>query len=503
MKKQPHKYDFALVFCPRWGVNTPWTASGHLLEAVRSRGLTAQYLDYNVRLFHTTGVPELWEDNSYHLYWKTQPLDYFLKRIDLREISAPIVGFSLTDSNLRFSITLARKLREIRPDVKIVFGGHRIFFPEDPGDGVPLDACDVIVKGEGELTLLDILENGIHDNPGTYTQRNGKWEFNGERPLIDKLDMFPWPRYEDVNWRMFPGRAVSIMGSRGCIFDCSFCNDIIRAGHRYRRRSAEHIAEEMLHHKDRYRRDYAIFADPLMNGHFPGFDELCEILLKRQYGGQWAGNLAIRANMPKELLTKARRAGLDAAILGLECGSPRVLKLMRKRFTVEEAECFIAALHEADISIDLNIIVGFPGETEEDFRQTLDFLTKIAPKLRQVTSVATFNLDHSYLWNHLAEYDIVRHEHDRHITWHTADNSNTYEIRLQRAQRLIRHLAELGVQHARFDADIERADNLASIRRLQFRRKKLLLKHYTKKALQHTGILAPLMKLKNIATNQR
>jgi radical SAM superfamily enzyme YgiQ (UPF0313 family) len=473
-------------------VNAPWTAPAYLLEAVRSRGFSAQFLDYNIRLYHGNFSPELWTENLYHQFWVTQPLEYFVDQIDLREINARVVGFSLTETNLRFSIALARRIRQRDPNKIILFGGHRVFFEEEPGDQVPPDACDAIVRGEGELTLLDILQNGLNKNAGTYTPENGRWVFNGERELIADLDRFPWPRYEDVRWPDYLENTLNIMSSRGCINRCAFCNDIVRAEHRYRHRSAGHIAEEMFYHKAKNGVGFFVFNDPLINGHYPTLDGLCEILLQRNLNRSWAGNFAIRGNMPVELIRKAKRAGLETAILGLESGSRHALELMKKRFTIEEAEWFIDALHESGIKIDLNLIVGFPGETEEDFQETLALLAKIAHKVTQVVSVATLNLDHSYLWDHLEEYDVVKLDKDRHISWYTRDGTNTYAVRLDRADRLLRHVHDLGLSHMRFDADIERKDALIGLDQVRRRRETILFKREVKQLLRTVKHLNPM-----------
>ena len=487
-----YKYDFAMVFCPRWGVKVPWTAPAYLIEAVRSRGFSAQYIDFNIYHYYATKISELWTENKYHQFWKTQDLSWFLKRSNLDQISAPVVGFSLTDTNLQLSIAIARALKKRDPNITILFGGHRIFFPEDPEEQVPLDACDAIVKGEGELTLLDILENGLDNNLGTYTPGSDGWQFNGERPLIKDLDMFPWPRYEDVNWELFEDIPAQIMGSRGCINRCSFCNDIVRAQYKYRRRSPEHITEEMLYLKARHGVHTFTFNDPLINGHYPSLDEQCDLLLKHNFNRPWYGNFAIRADMPMDLLRKAQQAGLEKAILGLECASPKVLKLMKKKFTVEEAEYFINRLNEAGILVELNLIVGFPGETEENFQQTLQFLKQVGPKISMITSVATLNVDHSYLWDHLDEYNIdFKPGKDRHISWKTTDGSNTYAVRIDRARRLFQLAEEMNLTHMRFDGDIELKEYALTMDEILARQRIRAAKHYTKKVLTKMGVFTP------------
>lgn len=459
------EYDFTLVFCPRWGVRNPWTAPAYLLEAVRSQGIKANYIDYNIRLYWDTYTPQLWNDNLQHQFWKTQDLDYFIDQIDLKEIKAPIVGFSLTETNIRFSVALARRLRRYYPDKLILFGGHRIFYKEDADKEVPLDACDAIIKGEGELTLVDIIKKGLSNNPGTFTPGKDSWIFNGNRELIHNLDMFPWPKYEDVDWQNFPSRELAIMGSRGCIYRCSFCNDIVRAEFKYRKRSAEHIAEEMLYHKKKNNIGFTMFNDPVLNGHYTNLDRLCEILIKNNFNRPWAGNMAVRKNMPEALLHKVRRSGLKTVIIGIECGSPKVLSLMKKPTTVEDAISFINKLYLADIKIELNLVVGFPGETEDDFKQTLKLITDLAPKISRIVSICTLNVDRSYLFDHLEEFKVICDTQDlkRHINWKTKDGLNTYEIRSERAKRLVNQAKKLNLTHDRFDLDIERKDTMITM----------------------------------------
>lgn len=114
-----YTYDFAMVFCHRWSILGQWTAPAYLLEAVRSTGFSAQYLDYNIRLFSESSTPELWNENAYHQFWITQPLNHLIDKIDLKEIDAAseetykIVrrggDWQLLQDNLKFISTLRER----------------------------------------------------------------------------------------------------------------------------------------------------------------------------------------------------------------------------------------------------------------------------------------------------------------------------------------------------------------------------------------------------------
>jgi len=305
----------------------------------------------------------------------------------------------------------------------------------------------------------------------TFTPGDDKWVFNGERELIKDLDKHPWPRYKDVNWDDHPVRDISIMGSRGCIFKCAFCNDVLRAGYKFRKRSAKHIAEEMLHHRDVHNVGYIGFNDPILNADYRHLNKLCDILIENNFDRKWGGNFSIRKNMPEQLMHKAKKAGLHVVVLGLESGSANVLNLMKKKFDLDEAEWFINAIHSSGIVIELNMVIGFPGETEDDFQQTLNFITKVAPNVSRIVSVATLNVDYSYLFYHLDEFDVILKDKDRHISWVTNDGENTYEVRCKRAEQLMEHAASLGLTHDRYDVDIQRKDGIIDIETVKKRRK--------------------------------
>jgi hypothetical protein len=439
--------DFSLVFCPLWGPKVPWTAPAYVLEAVRSRGYRVQYLDYNVRLYWETATPLGWRHFQQD-FWKNADLACLLDHIDLNEIRGDVVGFSVTESNLHFSVALARRLRRHAPAKTIIFGGHGVCFPEDAR--IPPDACDVLVAGEGELTLLDILARGGRDIPGTYTHEAGLWRAHGQRELMADLDLFPWPSYQEVDWDLYPARELAIMSSRGCVYRCVFCDDIVRAGHRYRHRSARHIVEEMGYHRREHGVRFTAFNDSILNADLDHFDALCEGLLADGHDRPWAGNFAIRRNMPEDLMRKARRAGFRIANLGLESGSPRVLSRMRKPFGPDDAASFLAQLHRAGIDVAVNLIVGFPGETDRDLQATLDLLTRLRPHITQIASICPFMLNRSYLGEHLGEFGVERGGGDRSgimgaIDWTSDGGGNTWEVRSERYQRLVGHARALGL----------------------------------------------------------
>jgi len=452
-------YDVTIIMSPKWDYREPWTAPAYVCQYLRHLGYRVQFHDYNIRLYNLCkelGFADLWTDSAYHLAWVTGKMDFLVQLVDLNNIKGEVVGLSCTATNRVFSMRLARAIRERYPNKKIIFGGHDMFFPSDV-NAVLTDHVDAVCKGEGEYTLRDVMERGfenLEDVPGLYLPHNGTWKLASDRPLIRDLDEIPWPTFEEVDVTEYPVPDLPLMGSRGCIARCIFCNDRIRMP-KYRSRSAKHQVDELQYLKERYDTDFFIYNDPLMNGSLKVLDEKAEEIMRRGLKVKYGGNVMVRPAMSEEFLAKLRKSGLTVAIMGIESGSSTTLENMRKLFTPEEASAFLRNCRNVGMRVEVNLIVGFPTETEEHFQETLSFLRENQDNIDCIVSAATFNVAYSDLWNRLDEFDIVTYEHNVHNSWHTRDMTNTLEVRLDRLKRLVDLGGELGIMNVRTDYEIE------------------------------------------------
>ncbi|MDD4894252.1 MAG: radical SAM protein, partial [Candidatus Omnitrophica bacterium] len=146
---------------------------------------------------------------------------------------------------------------------------------------------------------------------------------------------------------------------------------------------------------------------------------------------------------------KMKESGCKHLIYGIESGSQRVLSLMRKRFTISDADAVIKATHEAGIVVTANFMFGFPGETEKDFTETLDFIKRNAKYLDRVYPSRTFCAleEFSYLHGHLEEFG-VKPNPPNHLYWESQDNTNTYPERLRRCKEFCKLASSLGIEVA-------------------------------------------------------
>jgi len=438
--------DVLLIMPPVWGADVPPLGIAYLQRFLDAQGLSSQCLDLNIKLYNRAPDPALWNMEAYK-HW-TEPelfartmesladlVDHYAGQIAAHP--ARVLGFSLNTGNFAFGRAFARRLKAARPDRPIVFGGPGITNSFDIATLTPAEA-DYLVLGEGEAAahlLFRALLAGQKPALDGVLRVGEPVEFDRlKRPICANVEDLAWPRLADFNLAEYATDAVPILGSRGCIRRCAFCNDH-HIYQRFRPRRPESIAEEMFWHADQSRTRFT-FHDVLINGSIRRLETLCDLLIASGRELRWGGQGVIRKEMTAELFGKMAAAGCQSFVFGVESFSDKVLSLMDKPYTREEAQRVLSACHGAGIETIINLIAGFPGEGEKEFRETYDFLRDHADIIDQVASISPclINLG-SKLFERYPEYGIRFPEKEGSIKWFTEDG-NTFEVRRQRVLAL-------------------------------------------------------------------
>jgi radical SAM superfamily enzyme YgiQ (UPF0313 family) len=414
--------DCVLAICPPWDVETPPLGISCLGEYLRSNGFATKLLDFNISTFHRL-APEvrevLWSFSSFQLWEERAYLKYdphFDAYFDdaahtLADQPAPIYGFSLYHSNLHFTIEVINRLRRLRPDAEVVLGGASCTDQYDR-EHLPFEVADYIVIGDGELPMLEFLRRRREDLPidgipGLVALRHDTIESASPVEFDGKLDTFPFPTYFDIDLSAYLKPALRVMGSRGCVARCAFCNERNWTD-KFRSRSAEHIYSELTHHRAVHGIRQFKFSDLLLNGNLREVSRLCDLILAGGLDCEWTGQGLTRKDMTGALLEKMKRAGCSEIDFGVESGSPAVLRRMRKPFTLEIAERVLREANAAGLKTGVNILVGFPGEGEEEFGETLRFLERNAMVINKVANLSVcFVKPHSDLYYNPSKYKIA------------------------------------------------------------------------------------------------
>ena len=188
------------------------------------------------------------------------------------------------------------------------------------------------------------------------------------------------------------------------------------------------------------------FSDSVLNGAVNAIRELCDLLIKNNVKIKWGGQAVIRKEMTSDLLKVMQQAGCTYLGYGLESGSNQVLQSMNKKlFTVEMASDVIKATHEAKINAYVNVMFGYPTETDADFLKTLEFIKDNRNNIDGVSPSQSFTIivKNTYLYDHLSEFNIDPNPH--HLYWKTKDGKNTYPIRFKRYEMFCKLCIDMGL----------------------------------------------------------
>jgi len=246
-------------------------------------------------------------------------------------------------------------------DIPLVFGGvHATILPESllSENG---DFNDIVVQGEGEITMLDIV-NREFNIAGIYIQ--------GE--AVQNLDQLPFPARDLVNKRYLK-HSVSMLAARGCRFNCSFCQPTLRKvfGFRVRRRSVENVISEMWSCSSRFHVDDFEFFDDTFTADKNWIYDFCD----QMYWKLFSWKALSRVDMLDfDMLKRMKEAGLTKLSLGLESGSQEILNSYQKGISVEQAHQALEWCEQLGIKVHGFFMIGALEETKETIMETRSFI---------------------------------------------------------------------------------------------------------------------------------
>ncbi len=287
------------------------------------------------------------------------------------------------------------------------------------------------------MNVLARIKSGksLDDCKGIAVPRERGLVLNGFSEPIMNLNDLPFPDLDAYDLSAYTDKnAFPVFTSRGCVMKCSFCTDT-HFWRPYRYRRADNVVREIIQLKKKYNNGFISFNDSLINGNYINLIYLCNLLINKKVNISWGGNCRVDKRLDSAILEKMKDAGCEYLILGIESGSNKILGLMRKGFTIEETERFIYDCNKVGIEIEANWVIGFPGETDEDFMATANFIIKHEGLIKKnIFSTLTIN-QFSYLESHKEEFGIILNGPHLGI-WSSVDGQNTIELRNARLRYL-------------------------------------------------------------------
>ncbi|MBI3547474.1 MAG: radical SAM protein [Elusimicrobia bacterium] len=460
----------ALVQAPVWWTVDPPLGLAQIAGCARHHGHDVRVFDLNMELWALRGkrYENLWTWEQSHFWNQPAFVDRFFadnaEAVDrqveaILKTDARVVGFSVCSGSQLATIEFARRLKSADPDRTVVLGGQYFFFGDKVRELLEAPCVDAVICGAGDESFPEFLKRlessgELEPAPGVWIKRAGVVVPGGEPAPVRDLDAVPFADFEGFPMHLYTDPVrIPVASSRGCVWQCRFCSArSFWSGYTYM--GGDRIFAEVMRHKKRWpERCHVEFYDITANGDVKSLHRFAsrmgDALMDPANFIGWKINAIIRPEMTPEVLGALRRANCHDVIYGIESGSPRVLKAMNKHYSVDVADRVLRDTHGAGIVTTANFMFGFPGETEEDFEQTLVFLRRNRASLDRVYASATFTSleDRSYLKDHEAEFGIRRQDPERfhNLYWESDDGANTYPVRLARYKRFRELAISLGV----------------------------------------------------------
>jgi len=313
------------------------------------------------------------------------PLENIWQEIkNVVESFAPdIVGISVKAQNFASSFMVAKIIKEVNRDILIIAGGPHASLAFK--DILSKNVFDVCVRGEGEVTVVELLrtidkQGNLGDTAGLAYRSGEEIVISQNRGYITDLDSLPFPHEFAPqvlkDYDRYPKVAFQgIFATRGCPYNCFFCGSRGIWGRNVRYRSVANVSKEIellcnrgvkrIHFEDDtfgLDRRYTI--------------ELCESLMQKCKGVSWSCELHVKS-VDENIIHTMRKSNCVQILLGIESGNNEILKKIRKNITIEEALDACAIIQKNGISLYCFFMIGFPWDTLETIQDTMLAIRKI------------------------------------------------------------------------------------------------------------------------------
>jgi len=308
-------------------------------------------------------------------------LNYAISDVEreLRSFNPDVVGITSVTPSIYEAYKVAETAKKVREDCKVVLGGpHATFMPRQT-----MEECryiDIIVRGEGEETTRELIENIEKGAPLngvkgiTFREKNETIDTE-PRLFIKNIDDIPLPSRDLLPMHLYKFNGVkytTMLTSRGCPFKCSFCSSSRLFGGYWRGRSPENVLEEMKIVYEEYGIRNIEFMDDTFTLNQERAEKICDEIIKQGWDISWGASSRVDT-LSKKLVEKMKKAGCWIIFLGIESGSQKILDAIGKRITLEQVKKAVKILKDAGIQVLGSFIIGFLQDTTETIKETIKF----------------------------------------------------------------------------------------------------------------------------------
>src|SRR3989338_157349 len=287
---------------------------------------------------------------------------------------AKLIGLSVMTSQIEHALIISKAIKEEYPEKKIIWGGvHPSLFPEQ---ALANPLIDYVVVGEGEKAIIQLLENPeqrerVLRPPMLASEELPKFNY----------DLVPVERYIPSKVDKTILRKLDYATSRGCLFRCKFCINVVLWKRNYRMLPPERVLDELEEILKKYKLDAIWFLDEEMLGNKPRFKKIVQGIIDRKIKFIWKAHFRVNYfredYINEEFLGQMHKAGLREVGHGIESGSKRVRDFIQKDITEEQVLRSAELYNKLKIRPEYSFMCAIPTETKKEFFETLELIDKI------------------------------------------------------------------------------------------------------------------------------
>lgn len=308
----------------------------------------------------------------------TENLNYEDIKIFVKKFCPDVVGIYFCTEYLYDALKIAKIVKSVSKKIITVAGGPHLHIY--PLETIENPEIDFVIHGEGEIVFTQLIKNLLEDKdpneiPGVISKSNKHKEYkiqfvtNLDELVIPNRRLLDYKKYK--SFITYKNPITTMMTSRGCAFNCYYCNSIERAK-KVRFHSPEFVIKEIediisLGIKD------IIFFDENFTFDIKRVEDICDLLIKKKLKVRWHCRSRADMKLDKRILKKMKDAGCRLIQFGIETSIPRLQKLINKHLDLERVKQVIKMCKDVGILTYGNFMLGLPTQTKEEMLETIRF----------------------------------------------------------------------------------------------------------------------------------
>ncbi|MBN1161371.1 MAG: radical SAM protein [Dehalococcoidales bacterium] len=299
-----------------------------------------------------------------------------------------VVGIAMVTANYKAARIIAGIVKSINKNTKVIVGGAHPTL--DPRGTLAETGFDYVIRGEAEFAFLELVEGKKNETiKGLSYKKNGQLVHNEDRPFLKDLDSLPYPARDSF---LNDTRYINVgymMTGRGCPSRCTYCGSPAIWHSIVRLRSVDNVMGELELLKKKYHVSLLHLDDDTFTIKKDRAMEICRQMITKSLNMQWVCDT--RADcLNKELIVMMKKAGCIRLKIGVESGSERILKAIRKGETKEKIRRAVKWIKEVGVPFTAYFMTGFPNETNEDLKETIDFARELDADYNSLSILAPY-----------------------------------------------------------------------------------------------------------------